>query len=77
VQSTPAAPNRPALVYVDVGSSEDNAPSVSLLADAYVSVGYVSGTNLKYVVQPGAQHNETYWAQRFPGAMQFLLGPRD
>jgi len=28
-------------------------------------------------VQPGGQHSETYWAQRFPGAMLFLLGPRD
>jgi predicted alpha/beta superfamily hydrolase len=76
VQSTPPAPNRPVLVYVDSGSDEENAPSVSQLANAYASVGYVSGTSLKYVVQPGALHNETYWAQRFPGAMQFLLGPR-
>jgi len=78
VQTTPAAPNRPLLVYVDSGdSAAENAADVNALADAYVSVGYMEGTDLLHVVQPGGQHNETYWAQRFPGAMLFLLGPRD
>jgi predicted alpha/beta superfamily hydrolase len=78
VQTTPGAPNRPLRVYIDSGdSSADSVADVNALAAAYVSVGYVEGTDLMHVVQPGAQHNETYWAQRFPGAMQFLLGPRD
>jgi len=78
VQTTPAAPNRPLLVYVDSGdSAAENVADVNALVDAYVSVGYVEGTSLMHVVQPGGQHNEAYWAQRFPGAMLFLLGPRD
>jgi predicted alpha/beta superfamily hydrolase len=78
VQATPAAPNRPLMVYVDSGSgTADDEADVDLLAAAYVSAGYVEGTNLLHVVQSGGLHNETYWAQRFPGAMQFVLGPRD
>lgn len=79
VQSTPAAPNRPALVYVDSAGAADNDDfaDTSDLVDAYESVGYVEGATLKYVVQPGALHSEVYWAQRFPGAMQFVLGPRE
>jgi len=78
VQTTPAAPNRPLRVYVDSGdTSADDVTDIDALAAAYVSVGYVEGGDLLHVVQAGAQHNETYWAQRFPGAMLFLLGPRN
>lgn len=78
VQTTPAAPNRPLRVYVDSGDSPtENVADVNALVSAYMSVGYVEGTDLLHVVQPGGQHSETYWAQRFPGAMLFLLGPRD
>ncbi|HSE12823.1 MAG TPA: alpha/beta hydrolase-fold protein [Rudaea sp.] len=78
VQTTPAAPNRPLRVYVDSGdTSADDVTDVNALAAAYVTVGYFEGTDLLHIVQAGGQHNETYWAQRFPGAMQFVLGPRD
>jgi predicted alpha/beta superfamily hydrolase len=78
VLATPPAPARPLVVYVDSGQgSVDDEADTDLLAAAYVSVGYVDGTNFRHVVQPGAQHNETYWAERFPGAMQCVLGPRD
>jgi predicted alpha/beta superfamily hydrolase len=78
VLSTPDAPNRPLRVYVDSGdSSADSVDDVNALAAAYVTAGYVDAVDLLHVVQPGGQHNETYWAQRFPGAMLFLLGPRD
>jgi predicted alpha/beta superfamily hydrolase len=80
ILSTPAAPNRPLRVYVDSGdsgASSDNLATTNLLAGAYLTVGYVAGNNFLHVVQPGGLHNETYWAQRFPTAMQFLLGPLD
>jgi len=78
VLSTPAAPNRPLKVYVDSGDTDaDAVTATNALADAYVTVGYVEGVDLLHVVQAGGQHNETYWAQRFPGAMAFLLGTRD
>jgi predicted alpha/beta superfamily hydrolase len=61
-------------VYVDTGTVSDN-PIDGLYA-AYLNVGYVDGVDLKKVVQQGASHNESYWAQRLPGALQFLFGPR-
>lgn len=79
VLATPPAPNRPLRVYVDsgdAGASFDNVTTTNALAAAYATAGYVEGIDLHHVVQPGGQPNETYWAQRFPGAMQFLLGPR-
>jgi predicted alpha/beta superfamily hydrolase len=77
VATTGAAPNRPLIVYVDSGQgSVDDQADTDLLAAKYLSLGYVDGVDFRHVVQPGAQHNESYWAQRFPGAMQLLLGPR-
>lgn len=68
---------KPLRVYVDSGdsgASNDDRSNTKLLADAYKSLGFVEGSTLKYVVQPGATHSEAYWAQRLPGALQFLLG---
>jgi predicted alpha/beta superfamily hydrolase len=77
VKQTGAAPNRPLTVYVDSGQgSGDDQADTDLLAAAYLGLGYVDGKDFRHVVQAGAQHNETYWAQRFPGAMQLLLGVR-
>ncbi len=76
VQQTPQGP-RPAIVYVDSGQGDvDDEADTDLLAQAYLGLGYVDGTNFRHVIQPGAQHNETYWAERFPGAVQLLLGAR-
>lgn len=78
---TVAASSRQAQrVYVDSG---DSGPSMDDLADtkdlasAYRSIGYVEGVDFHYVVQPGAVHNEVYWAQRLPGALRFLFGNQD
>ncbi len=77
VKGTPAAPARPLVVYVDSGQgSVDDEADTDLLASAYLGLGYVDGQNFRHVIQPGAAHNETYWAQRFPGAMQLVLGTR-
>ena len=72
--SLPAAAR---IVYVDSGQgSVDDESDTDLLAAAYLALGYVDGTNFRHVIQPGADHSEVYWAQRFPGAMQLLLGER-
>jgi hypothetical protein len=54
----------------------DDEADTDMLAAAYVALGYVDGKNFRHVIQPGAAHNETYWAERFPGAMQLVLGTR-
>lgn len=77
IATTAAAPHRPLMVYVDSGQgTADDEADTDQLAAAYVALGYVPGTSFTHVVQAGAQHSEVYWAQRFPGAMQFLLGTR-
>ncbi len=71
-------PVRPLRFYVDSGdsgASNDGVADTRELARALSGIGYAEGTTLKYVVQPGAIHNETYWAQRLPAALAFLLGP--
>jgi predicted alpha/beta superfamily hydrolase len=73
VFQTPAAPDRPLLVYVDCGSGAvDDEVDTRALAAAYAAVGVPN----RYVVQDGGQHTELYWRQRFPGAMQYVLGER-
>lgn len=77
VKGTGAAPGRPLIVYVDSGQgTADDESDTDLLAAAYLALGYVDGTNFRHVAQAGAIHGETYWAERFPGAMQLLLGVR-
>ncbi|MCS6898760.1 MAG: alpha/beta hydrolase-fold protein [Polyangiaceae bacterium] len=66
-------------VYVDsgdAGPSQDGLANTKLLADQYREVGYQDGVNFLYIVQAGATHSEVFWAQRFPTAAAFLLGPR-
>ncbi|MCX5746599.1 MAG: alpha/beta hydrolase-fold protein [Proteobacteria bacterium] len=72
---------RPSRVYVDSGTvgAEDNQDGVVLtnqLAAAYPANGYTDGVDFQHVVQVGADHDERAWAQRLPGALAFLFGPR-
>jgi len=79
VAATKDATLKPLRVYVDSGdsgSSSDDMANTKLLADAYRGIGFVDDSTLKYVLQTGATHSEVYWAQRLPGALGFLLGPR-
>ena len=77
IKLTKPSPLRPLRVYVDSGSGDaDDQSDTDLLSAAYLSVGYQQGANYTRVLQTGATHGETYWAERFPGAMQFLLGER-
>ena len=67
----------PTIVYVDSGQGTvDDEADTDMLAAAYMALGYTANVNFRHVIQSGAQHNETYWAERFPGCMQLLLGVR-
>ena len=58
---------RPLDVYVDSGQGAPTTRAdTDMLAAAYTNLGYVDGANFRHVVQAGAQHDETYWAERFP-----------
>ena len=79
VSTTPTRPAKPLRVYVDSGdsgASNDDVVNTTELAARYRKAGYTDAKDLLHVVQPGAQHNEFYWAQRLPAALHFLLGPR-
>lgn len=71
---------RPLRVYIDsgdAGNSNDGVADTRELAMTFERMGYSEGVNFHYIVQSGATHTERYWAQRLPGALGFLLGPRD
>jgi predicted alpha/beta superfamily hydrolase len=70
---------RPLRLYVDSGdsgASKDDVVNTNALAAAYLTVGFVAGKDFLHVVAAGHEHSEIYWAQRLPGALRFLLGPR-
>ncbi len=76
VQGSTSAPQKPLKVYVDSGDSgpsNDDVTQTAQLQQAYRGLGTVQ---VQYLVQKGGQHSETYWRQRLPGALAFLLGPR-
>jgi predicted alpha/beta superfamily hydrolase len=80
VASLPMRPARPLRVYVDsgdAGTARDGVDDTRDLAAALGAAGYAEGSTLRYVVQPGGQHSERFWAMRLPGAMRFLLGRRE
>jgi predicted alpha/beta superfamily hydrolase len=79
VSTTPTRPAKPIRVYVDSGDSgteNDDVTNTTELAARYRKAGYTDNKDLLHVVQPGAIHNETYWASRLPAALHFLLGAR-
>jgi predicted alpha/beta superfamily hydrolase len=79
VATTAGGNPRPLRVYVDSGNagpSMDGVTDTMALARAYDDAGHTPGVDLLHLVQPGATHTETYWAQRFPAAAHFLLGAR-
>jgi predicted alpha/beta superfamily hydrolase len=73
-----ALPNK---VYIGVGGKEIDNPKkqeflVGLVRTVQTNLktaGY-NDSNLKVVIEPGAEHNEAAWAKRFPDAVKFLFG---
>ena len=84
VASIPGRKERARRVYVDSGDAgelpgeppNDGVVDTAALADAYRKAGYVDDVTLDYLVQHGGTHDEAHWAERLPGALAFLLGPR-
>jgi predicted alpha/beta superfamily hydrolase len=82
-------PYLPGRIYLDYGTAEGSRslhgrhriPNLlarsttmdGLLCELLHRKGYRSGHDLRYVVDPGAEHNEAAWARRLPAALRFLL----
>jgi hypothetical protein len=49
--------------------------NVNAMHSILVGKGFQSGVDLRTVVAAGHQHNESYWAQRCPDMLRFLIGP--
>jgi predicted alpha/beta superfamily hydrolase len=80
VAALPAGSARPSRVYVDsgdAGPSRDGVDDTAELASALQRAGYTLGEDLRYLVAPGDTHTEAAWRERLPGALAFLLGPRE
>jgi predicted alpha/beta superfamily hydrolase len=80
VASIPTRPQRGLRVYVDSGDSgpsNDDVEDTRVLGQSYRDVGYVEGNDFHFLVALGHEHNEYYWSLRLPGALAFLLGPRE
>ena len=71
----------PSKVFVATGGKEASDPAVNAkmvgllrhLEANFRAAGY-DDSNLRVVVEPGAQHTEAAWRARLPGALTFLFG---
>lgn len=74
-----AAAQKPnARVWMDMGTQEstDAITELRLMRDLMLNQGFVIGTDLQVVEDPGAGHNEAAWARRFPDVLRFLFPKR-
>jgi predicted alpha/beta superfamily hydrolase len=73
-------------IYMDMGTREvgnlqdkdgngidDNIDSLRSMRGILLDQGFVEGWDLMVVEGDGHRHNEAYWAQRFPAAVEFLF----
>ncbi len=66
--------------WIDVGSQEtvQDTPStaylnsVRSLGEIFKNAGLEEGSDYRFVVKQGAEHNEAAWRERFPEILQFL-----
>ena len=65
-----AAPFTPGKIYLDNGARE---PTARWMYGLLFKKGYRRDVDLKYVVEPEAEHTESAWARRLPDALRFLL----
>ncbi len=81
-------PKPPAKVYMDMGTLEsgptradggkgvrDSIDDLRAMRDLMIGQGFVLDFDLMVVEDEGGQHNEWYWAQRFPVTLQYLFPP--
>ncbi len=64
------APFTPGKIYLDNGARE---PTARRMYGLLFKKGYRRDVDLKYMVEPEAEHTESAWARRLPDALRFLL----
>jgi predicted alpha/beta superfamily hydrolase len=64
----------PTKIYLDSGTVGGERPQdVTKLKD--IITNHDGKPNTYVVIQPGGEHKEKYWAERLPGALEFLFQP--
>jgi len=61
----------------DSGASQDGMALTAGMRDTLIGKGFVLGVDLEYVLGVGHSHDESAWAARTPGALEFLLTDPD
>jgi enterochelin esterase-like enzyme len=64
----------PERIYIGTGTIREPVEDVKRLEELFGSAG-LNKTRLLVVVQPGGKHTEASWADRLPGALEFLFPP--
>jgi predicted alpha/beta superfamily hydrolase len=76
----PAGPAHPDVVfYLDSGNAgpdNDDVVQTHTVFEHLTSAGYALNSTLYYYTQPGGQHSERYWGERFNIPMQDLFPPQ-
>ena len=53
-------------------SSDAYLNSVRSLVDVFKDAGLEEGSDYRFVIKEGAEHNEAAWQERFPAILEFL-----
>lgn len=66
-----------AKIWLDIGACEGSKPQSSVddviaLRDALIQKGWRLGSDLAFLCEPGAEHNEAAWGRRMRHALPFL-----
>lgn len=69
-------PSNTSRLYLDVGTAEgqEEVEDVRELRDLLLRKRAGSGPDLRYLEDPGGEHNEEAWGRRFRNAFGFLVG---
>jgi predicted alpha/beta superfamily hydrolase len=81
VRDTSPLTAMPVKVFIGFGGREAGDPAINewmvgfvrALESNFKAAGY-DATNLRFVLDPQAEHGETAWGARLPGALAFLFG---
>lgn len=67
----------PQKVYIDSGTGRGESPEDAIrLSELFAGLGMQHQRNLFLYVQENAEHNEIFWSQRLPVALEFLFNDR-
>jgi predicted alpha/beta superfamily hydrolase len=76
-------PRRDVRIWLDSGTQDspgagdDDHAETRAARDGLLALGFTAGKDLQYVLDEGAIHHESAWADRLPGVFSFLFPPNE